>query len=219
MKKFWIFLLSWAGLYAQIDSNGDFQIWNREVIRQHFDSRWSWYLMSECRFGDNASKLFYTFLQVQGIYKPASWVAIAAGYRQGIRRFPFTGNQWKFEYSPLVDVTFVAKTHGWEFVNRNRCQYIIFQSDPSHWQYRNRFRIITPWSFSKFRITPFVDNEWFFMERHGYNQDRLCGGLMMLLRGNLSGQLYYMARFLKEDLPKTHWVHQNVLNITLLLAY
>lgn len=218
MRKFYLFLFCWVSTWAQINKNGDFQIWNREIFLQHFNPPWSWYVMWEGRWGDDASKLYHTILQAEVIYKPVKWLSIAPGYRQSLRRFPLNSNHWKPEYSPITDVICAARASGWEFVDRNRVQYIIFQSDPSHWLYRNRIRIIPPWNFSNHCINPFVDNEFFFRQDFGFNEDRLCGGFLIWIRGNLSGQLYYMARF-QKNLNPTQWVHQNILNITLLFAY
>lgn len=216
MKKFFLFFLLVSAGWAQIDKNGDFQIWTREIIKKHFNPTWAFLIMQENRIGDDASKLFHIFLHAQGIYKPTQWLGIAPGYRQSWRRFPLNSNHWLPEYSPLIDVTFVMRPGDWQFVDRNRVQYRVIDSDPSHWLYRNRFRIIPPWSFTRFCLNPFIDNEILFHQRFGFDEDRLCGGFLLWIYENLSGQLYYMCRFLKKE---PHWIHTNVLNVTLLLAY
>ena len=142
------------------------------------------------------------------IYVPTKWIAIAPGYRQAAIRFPLDSTHWEPEYSPLLDISFKWEAREWLFANRNRAQYIIFGPNPNRWLYRNRFRIMTPWHFTKFRFTPYIDNEWFFLQDFGFNQDRLVAGLMMILRGNLSGQLAYMRRYQKLV---DQWIHQKFL--------
>lgn len=216
--RFIFFLLTLSPLCAYVNQNGDFQIWTREYIRGHITPHWDISVMQENRIGDHASKPYHIFLQAQGIYRPAPWIGLAPGYRQSWRRFPLDSSRWRPEYSPMFDVMLRWHLGEWEFSDRNRVQYIIFQSDPAHWLYRNRFRIVTPWHFTRFCFTPFIDNEWFFQERYGFDQDRLSAGLMTWIYKNLSGQIYYMRRFEKTG-ADLHWIHQNILNITLLLAY
>lgn len=215
MKKIFFFLFFVSGLTAQINSDGDFQIWNREIVNVHFSKQWTLYSFAESRIGDDASKLYEAFLHAELDYKAASWIAFGPGYRQAIIRAPINSNHWEPIYIPLVSVMLFFKLRDWEFSDRNRVQYEVAKSIPYPWLYRNRFRIVPPWSFTPLCINPFIDNEIFIYQGHGFVEDRLCSGLLFWLHDNLSGQLYYMCRFQKPN----HWIHQNVLNISLLLAY
>lgn len=219
MKKIFTYLLLSSALFSEINSNGDFQIWAREIVKVHITPKWAFYELCEGRFGDNASKLYHTLMQVEGLYTPIPGITMGLGYRQSLRRYPLQSNHWKPEYSPLADVFIRTYLSDWELHDRNRVQYVIFQPLPrSRWLYRNRFRIVPPWNFTKYKINPFIDNEVFFFEQRGFNQDRLCCGLLMQFTNSCGGQIYYMARFEKRENP-TYWVHQNILNLTLLLSY
>lgn len=203
-------------VWAQIDKDGDFQIWSREIVKKHFNPQWAFLFMQENRIGDDAKKIYHIYLQTQVIYNPVRWLGISPGYRQSWRRLPLNSTRWKPEYCPMLDMSFILRPGEWEFVDRNRVEYRILGSDPSHWIYRNRFRIIPPLRLTRFWFNPFVDNEIFIHQRYGFDEDRISGGLLMRVYENLSGQLYYTCRFQKKDLG---WIHQNILNITLLLSY
>lgn len=196
---------------AFVDQNGDFQVWSRCEFWNYFSPKGFCLTEAEARWGDNASKLFLTFIQAQIAYQPVPWFYVAPGYRQQYQRFPVTSNHWEPNYIPLIDATFFWPVT-WTLSNRNRLMYSIIDSDPSHWIYRNRLRFIIPWSFAYSRINPFIENEIFIRQRYGFNQDRLAGGFMVSLNDYLVARLYYMRRFTKT--LDSHWIHQNILYIT-----
>lgn len=218
MKKFLIPLLFPFFLWSQIDRDGDFQIWNWDFVSKQITPEWSLLSYLEFRWGDNASKLYRTSLLLEAIYQPCPWLGLAPGYRQVWLRVPLNSDHWRPEYTPLADIYFFLTPSDWEITNRNRIEYRILENDPIRWVYRNRIRIVPPWNFTSLEITPFIENEIFIRESRGLNEDRLSGGFLMNLYENLSGSLFYMARFQKQRDP-SQWIHQNVLNISLFLAF
>jgi hypothetical protein len=203
-------------LFAQVNKDGDFQIWTRYFLKKHFAPTWSATLYSELRWGDDASTLYLVIGQIQGTYSPLSWLSLSPAYRQSWRRFPLDSSHWEPEYRPMFDLTFKTPFAGWQISDRNRVEYIIFRSDPEHWVYRNRLRFVLPWSFAYRIFNPFIDNEIFIRQRLGFHEDRLSAGFLSLIYENLGGQIYYMARFQKAA---AGWIHQNILVLSLLLAF
>ncbi len=216
MKRIFLFLVFTIPCLAEINSNGDFQIWNRNYLLNHINPQWSIRTVTEFRWGDNASKFYYTYLQSQFAYHPVHWINLAAGYRQIWRRHPVNSNHWRPEYSPLADITFDFRFAEWEIMNRNRLQYMLIKDDPHHWLYRNRFRLIFPWHPTSHKITFFADEEVFIRQGIGVEENRVSGGSFFSIHGNLAGQLFYTYRLLR-GIPS--WTYQNVLNISLLLSY
>jgi hypothetical protein len=216
MKWLWLLLLPFSA-FARIDQNGDFQVWARSFTETELSDHWAVQVWGEMRWGDNASKLFYNYLQGQIVYRPAWWMFIAPGYRQGLRRFPLSSNHWEFEYAPIVDVAFILlQKAGWEVRDRNRVEYILFDSDPNHWLYRNRLRVITPWTFTGWNLNPYIENEVFWRQARGVNQDRVSTGFMMQFSEHVGGETSYILRLQKQE---TGWVHQNVLNLMLVMFF
>ncbi len=218
LKKFFTLLLLPCLLCSQVDKNGDFQIWSWNFAAKQFSPEWTLLTLWEFRLGNDASKFYRTSLSVEPIYTPVEWIGLAPGYRQAWLRDPVNSNHWKTEYTPFGDVFFFLFPGKWQLVDRNRVEYRIRKSDPIHWVYRNRLRVITPWSFTSHQINPFFENEIFIRQRRGLNEDRLTCGFLSNIYENLSGELSYMARFRKQH-PSGTWIHQNVLNIVLFLAF
>ena len=217
-RKLYLYFLYFlpAFLYPTINQNGDFQIWDRVFLEKPITEKWKFLTVIEQRWGDNATKLFFTYIQPQIAYIPAEWVIIAPGYRQVYQRYPVASNHWRPQYSPLIDVQFRVGFAGWKIEDRNRVQYRILKGDPSHWLYRNRFRITTPDFLQKPKMCFFTDNEVFWYQITGISEDRFSTGFMMHIYGNIAGDLFYMARFQKLG---SEWIHQNILNISLLFAF
>jgi len=206
----WLFFLPVLA-FAQINQNGDFQVWARSFNEVELNDTFGVQVWGEMRWGDNGSKLYFNYLQGQMVYRPAWWMFVAPGYRQVVRRLPTNSNHWAFQYVLLVDVAFVVwKYNGWEVRDRNRVEYIIVQTENNPWQYRNRLRLLAPelggWCI------PYVENEIFWRQTRGINQDRVSGGMIVQFSEHVGSEVSYILRFQKraED-----WVHQNVLNLML----
>ena len=197
--------------WCHVNQNGDFQVWFRSEIWNYFSSQGFTLVEAEGRWGNNASKLFLTYIQGQIGYQPVPWFYIAPGYRQQFQRYPVVSNHWRLHYMPFIDATFF-----WPVTmmlsDRNRLIYSMIDSIPAYWVYRNRLRFIMPWSFAYSRINPYIENEIFIHQGLGFNQDRAAGGFMIAITKNLTGRIYYMCRFNKN---LSNWIHQNILGIGL----
>lgn len=204
-----------AFAWSQVNRNGDFQIWDRTFFLKHLNKQWLSYSFIEFRFGDNASELYQYFIHTQMIYRPLPFLSIGPGYRQIWQKILTTG-KWQTGESPLLDLAFVYRFKGWELRDRNRVQYVIFPHNPSHWWYRNRMRFVTPSFFETRNIAFFLDNEFFWRQTLGVNEDRLSAGFMFEMLKHLAGELFYMARFLKVD---PHWNYMTILNIALVFSF
>jgi len=203
--------LSWA----EINQNGDFQIWNRNFAGVHLGKKWTFISQLEFRWGDDASTLYYTLLQPQLRYTPVPWLIIAPGYRQFWQR-NLVKESLRPGYAPVLDISFLILMQDWQIRDRSGIEYIIHRSNPNHFLYRNRLRIIPPWSFTRFGINPFIEDEIFIRERVGFEQNRLLAGLFYLLQKNTSGELFYMLRYLKTG---RSWTYQNVLGLVILFSF
>jgi len=116
----------------------------------------------------------------------------------------------------LLDVVLMKTFSEWSFSDRSRWQYIQVGPVPWHWLYRNRFRIIAPPVARSPMIVIFTDNEIFWREKRGINQDRLSFGTMIGLNETVGGELFYMARFWKRA---QGWIYQTVFNVRLDVSF
>lgn len=165
--------------------------------------------MGEGRWGNNASELYFVYIQGQAVYT-TKWLEIAPGYRQAFVRLA-----QDTIHVPLVDITlFFPGTWQWE--DRNRFFYQIPEEAPSHFIYRNRLRLTSP-EISRFlKLKLFVDDEIFYHEGRGVSQNRTSVGMLATQTSYLKMRLYYMYRLLKQE---PIWTYQNVMAIHLLFNF
>ena len=201
--------------HAAVAGNGDIQLWTRSYFDGPISRQWDWQFVFETRWGNDASTLYYWYLQPQLFYQPAEWISIEPGYRQGFSKHLISDN-WVLEYAPLLDVVLMKTVAEWSFSDRSRWQYSQVGSVPWHWLYRNRFRIVSPPIVRSPLIWLFTDNEIFWREKRGINQDRLSFGTMILLNETVGGELFYMDRFWKRA---PGWIYQTVFNVRLDLFF
>lgn len=216
MKAFFFLSILPFFLFAEINGPADYQYWQRGILKAKMSERVDFFLTGEARFGDNVSKFYYTYLQALFAFSPRKWISIAPGYRQIYKRYPLSTTHFDLEYSPMIDLTFKTTLKKWGFSNRNRLQFLVFKSDPSHWVYRNRIRFTSPWSFTSFNATPYIENEFFYRQAKGINQDRLSIGFQEKFTSHVSMDFFYIARFLKRD---SGWVYNNIFGCNLVLKY
>jgi len=211
-----IYLVVPLTLFGQINSNGDYQLWQWDFLKYQITDEWTLFTTLNARWGNQISQLFYGYIQPQIVYSPQKWVAIAPGYRQAARRTPLTSSHWIPEYIPLADITFYAKPGKWEIHNRNRVEYTISEITDFPWLFRTRLRFYLPVHWTSLKIRPFFDNEIFWRQAAGINEDRLSAGFKMIFSDNWGSDIYYMARF---HAAEPHWVYQNVFNFTINMKY
>lgn len=228
---FVLFLLS-STAFARVNQNGDFQIWNYLSFEQQIKRNLASRLLGEWRFGDQASRLYLTYIQLQGVYKKNK-LEIAPGYRQEYSR---PEKNWRAFYTPLIDITFFFNATeklfsskrqslspirdffcffvDWE--DRNRIFYQIPEHLPASWIYRNRLRMTSSEITRCLKLKLFLDEEIFLREREGFFQNRVSFGLFATFNAKVSGRIYYIYRLLKQD---SDWTYQDVLAFQLFFTF
>lgn len=201
-------LLFISSLLGQVNSNGDVQFWDLNSLEIELKSGWSARFITESRFGDDVSKLYQVYGQMQFAYRDV-WCEVAPGFRQ---TYVKAGRRWRSDSAPMVDITFYSRTN-WELEDRSRIFHFIPEDSSSFWIYRNRLRLTSP-LFSHFKF--YADDEVFFTEREGFHQNRLSGGLFTSLTDNVNARIFYMYRNL---LVSNRWTYQNVVSLHLYFNY
>jgi len=192
-------------LAATVNQNNDFQVWVTEALHKKIDPSWNLRFYNEWRIGDNASKLYFFYLQGNVVYKINHWAEVSPGYRQ---IWTIRGDQWRLDDEPLVDVFFMKKKGRFEFQFRNRLSYVIREKETNLWQYRSRVRWVGAWNVRKRVCRPYVSNEVFFNSFDGFGQDRIVAGMIVPLADWLHPDFYYMLRY---QVNHSHWTHQHIL--------
>lgn len=216
MKNFIYLLLFPLFAFGRINGPADYQIWQRTILTAKMAHQWDFLLTEETRFGDNITKFYYTYLQANFSYIANQWVTLSPGYRQVYKRSPLSSTQWRPEYSPMIDIYFNWKKNNWKFSDRSRIQYLIFESNPDHWVYRNQLRITTPWKVTSFEANPYIEEEVFFRQNQGFVENRVTFGFSEQMTKHVVMDFFYIARYLKNS---PSWVYNNIFGFNLKLNY
>lgn len=200
--------------WGQINKNNDWQIWALGSVGKGFNNNMAVRIDTEYRFGDDASKLYFAYIQGFIEYEPSSFCLVAPGYRQEWIRS--STHSWRKTYNPLVDTTFIFRRSYFFITDRNRVQYQFLKEETNRWIYRNRFRITFTTEVKGIGIDPFIDNEIFFVEKRGINQNRASIGCLFIFNELFQSRIFYLLRHLKRE---GHWTHQNVMNLHLYFAF
>lgn len=206
LKKLLIFLP--LVLFGGLNDDGDFQVWNTDTLNIRLSKKAAFVGQTEFRYGNDGHKLYYKHYQggLRFIHSPFLHFMVA--YRQIYLR---TDDKWGKISSPFADMTLQGRSRiGWMFSDRNRIQYLIPSGragKKNRWLYRNRLEVTLPVR-TRSGITPFVADEFFWLEARGINENRLEGGLRIPYRQKTQLDLLYVSRNLKNASKK--WIHHNV---------
>lgn len=196
--------------FGRINGPGDVQFWQRVRLNTKATERLTFKFSEETRFGDDVSKFYFSYLQLNTAFKIRNWLSFEPGYRQTLRRSPFSSSTFRFEYDPLVDVVLKYRSCLWQFVQRSRVQLLVLGSN-QNWLYRALFRVRR--QIECVNLSFYLENEFFFREFSNYHQNRTTFGLSKIVYDFMSLDCFYIARLLKNN--NHHWVYNNIFGFNL----
>lgn len=200
-----------SGLYAQPNKNNDFQVWASGEAEKALGKKYAASVLTELRYGDDARLLYLAYVQLLLTYKYRDWLSFIPGYRQ-LWALNSISRNFDPIYEPLFAITLMGEKKGWKVADRNRIEYRIRKHFKPFFIYRNRITVITPWKISKGKVVPYFEDEWFWREAHGIDENRFIAGLRFPFNEQYMGLLYYLLRH--ENLTDT-WRRQHVLGLRL----
>lgn len=190
------FLFATTALFGKLNGNDDFQFWHNDRFTWKVNDRVQGKLAAEWRWGDDLSKLYITFVEAGPIIKATDWLDFALLYRQ-IWTSVIAQGKWRPVYNPLADAILKGEWRKWKWNDRNRVQYLIFESRDNLWEYRNRLTITSPWKIGFMKLNPFAFDEVFFREKLGFHQNRLAFGFHIPFTKDSTGSIYYLLRHIE----------------------
>jgi len=192
-------------LWSNVNQNNDVQLWITDAIHKEISPTTTLHISNEWRFGDDMSKLYFFYLQGITSIEMNQWISLSPGYRQ---IWHLQQTQWRLAFEPLIDLTFKKKRGNFTFNLRNRFSYLFREQNVDFFQYRARAELMSSFKIIDHLFKPYFANEVFLDSHYGFTQDRLSLGLITTLYKCLSGDFYYMFRFLKLN---TDWTHQHII--------
>jgi hypothetical protein len=219
----WVYALFVVSIYLSHlegrvkNRNNDFEIWISEIVHKELAEKVDGEFIAEERWRDAASELYFWFWQFSVFLKFNKWIHIGPGYRQMRIADPLHRGNFNTIYNPLLSFTTHMEKDKWKFLDRNRFEILSFSRRKDIYVYRNRFTVITPWELTQARFNPQIEEEFFWIESRGIEQNRFSVGAKINFSENVSGIIYYMLRHLK--LANDDWIKQNVLGFRLKCKY
>ncbi len=209
------FILSSANLSsAALNGNGDWQYWSAETIEGQLTPKLRAELEQEFRFGDDFSDFYRTHTQILFGYKVLDWLEVAPGYRQV---FEEKRGVFKPEQRPQIDFTGKWVLQGWEVSDRNRVEYRDKSGAENTVRYRNQIKLKLPFSWTQWKIRPWVAEEIFVESQGGgLNRNRLSAGFEAKLFEHVKGEIYFLWQATDTN---DEWVDNYILGSKLKFAF
>ncbi len=209
-----LFMILVSRAYAY--DNHDFQVWNTNV-QEYKPNKFSKITVEEeLRWGNNASDFYYQHYDAGYSYILNKHFNLGGGFRYINEK---KSGKFREESEPYFLFLTSWKLAGINFSNRNRIEYRYYDYQVNSWRFRNKLDIKSPWTFTRFKIQPFIADEVFFrFNGIDLNENRLYAGLSFALTKNLSAELSYLWRTTKNTNTCT-WNDTNVLSIKTKLSF
>ncbi len=186
--------------FSSLNDQGDFQLWIQQKEKLTLSEKSTFFFNMEGRWGDNSSYLYYLHIEPTLSHKINSLFSFAWGYRQIFSR---SSGSFKPTYEPLLDILYKKYLGPCSFSHRSRFSYLVIQGATNTFQYRSLFTF----SF-KARITPYISEEAFFRDIHGFVQNRITFGGKTNFTSYLQADFFYRIRHLKSATGV--WKYQNI---------
>jgi len=188
-------LISWIVVWFCASAfpfdDGDWQYWNTEGISIKIRDDWRFDLEEELRWGDDMRNPYYNHTDAGFIYSGlADWFDLGLNYRH-INEEKSSG--WKRESRPHVNGTVKWKFQDFSFSNRGRFEYREKEDADDYWEYRNKFSIKPPISFTQHKIQPYLADEVFVdFDKGELYRNRLYPGVSFNIFKQLKAEIYYL---------------------------
>jgi hypothetical protein len=195
--------------------DGDWQIWSNISIEGALWGHAHIYLDQEFRIGDGMSDLYFHRSDVALLFRFTGWLDLGMNYWHQYTQAK--DGSWVEEKKPHLNGTFKGELGKCKIKDRNRLEYRIFQGRDEVWRYRNRLTVEGPFSFTAYRIKPYIADEVFIdLEEHDFNRNRIYGGFTFQPLKTATLDLFYM---LQSDEKDGAWQKTNVMGSSVKVKY
>lgn len=212
-KAILLFFLFPFALFAKVGENGDFEIWNENILHFKVDPKVTSILSVEFRWADHAKTLYYKHIQNILACDVNPYVSIRPGYLMIWLR---ANNNWTIVYDPFFEVLLqLLDSKHLTIYNRHRITYSVVPNElggKNAFQYRNRIHFHVPITLGGYQFKIFAGDEVFFREGRGFAQNRAMFGFIFPRSERANFEIFYVYRNVKK-LSKV-WVHHNILRLS-----
>ena len=179
---------------AGLNEDGDWQLWNQDIIVAPITENVAGTMDTMFRFGDDLGQHWYHHVDVGLVFKVNDWVKVKPSYRHKFVwcaghspdstppcQCPGTADGWRGIDNPSLNVIVSESLEVVKLSNNCRFSYWDFDDafqKKDRWFYRNILTVMPTDSYTDLKIKPFVREDFFFdLEEVEINRNRLSAGL------------------------------------------
>ena len=146
--------LSVSSAFADTGSSHNYFYRNKIDDKKYFVSR------ANLVTRDGLKDFFFGYVDASlGVKLSQKW-SFEGGYRHAYLEL---SSGWRQEYRPMLNLAYRGKAGNWDFRNRHRLEFRFFEGDANdHIRYRNESVWTAPYSVSKYNLTPYISEEFFY---------------------------------------------------------
>ena len=153
-------------------SSGISEFWQELYIYHDFNEKWSGELLFNNLYSKKLGNYDW-FLEGKVAFKANTWLSVEAMYRHEFIDLNGLNVQ---EYRPMLRVSAKRNLGKWNFRNRHRFEYRMFDVGESHARYRTDFKVSPNWNWTSLNLNPYL-NEEIFIDRNGLSRNRIYLGI------------------------------------------
>lgn len=211
-KTFLIILVAFIELSIMTEPawGNDWNYWSSYTVGASITDKLNWTFYPEFRFKDDMSHHFYSHYDFGLGYHWKSWIDLGLNYRYVDAQ---SSAGWRDEHRPHANLTLKWQWDNFKLSNRCRLEYRVREAAADSWRYRNLFTLKLPLAFTKFKISPYIADEFFVDFDIGeLNENRIYIGTSAKFSEHINGSLYYVLQSKKSG---GDWIDINVLGTKL----
>jgi hypothetical protein len=207
-------ILAWPAAGVSAFGAGDRQYWNLTQIQKTLSPSWKIFAAEELRWGGNATEFYFHRPEIGVVLRTSAVVSFSLCIKQLHTR---ESGEWKRARVPHANIQFYFNWHGLSVVNRNRMEYMDYESSQDFWRYRGLVFVYLPYRLPWLKSQPYVGDEAF---RHfngdGLKTNRIYAGLSTGIGTRIRLDTYY---FLHQIRSTNRWSVQHVFGTSMTFLY
>lgn len=193
--KWLILAAALAGAVVAPPARADWELWSGTSVSGSVGDDTSFKCNSSFRRDDGSERLYYALLEFGFERKVARSVTLGAYYAHVNSK---QGSAWQVEYRPHVNATLRADMGPFGISDRNRVEFRTVGGE-TNVRYRNKLSVSLV-GLKKAVVRPYVAAEPFYdFDAEELNRSRAYAGAVIMLRGGLGADVYYMYESRKKD--------------------
>ncbi len=202
-----LFIFLFAGETGRANDNYAIaEYWQEFYVYRSFSDKFEGQIMYNNLYSNSVGNYDW-FVEGKMQYNVLSWLNMEMMYRHEF--YDYEGSKVQ-EYRPMLRVSGKTRLGSWNFRNRHRVEYRMFETGGDHIRYRNDVKINPEWDLTPLNINPYFTEE-IFIAKGTMTRNRLYAGLEAK-KGRFEPALYFL---LQSDTKERGWMSRKIVGVML----